>query len=247
MRRLFTFGCSFTQYEWPTWADLISDQFDEFYNWGLSGFGNLGIACSVAEADVRHKFTEDDTIIIMWTNCVREDRWLNGSWYTKGHVIFCKEYPEGFVENFIDVRGCYIRDFAQIHLTKKFLEKTGCNFEFLSMVELKQLYEYETAPINEVIYEYRETLDFIKPSIHKTIFNYDWTQPWTYGEQKDYHPLPRDYAKYINTVLPEYKLSEQKIEEAEEYSFFIMEIEGDKQLLNDRFNSMSPPLFGKRF
>jgi hypothetical protein len=21
--RIFTFGCSFTEYEWPTWADII--------------------------------------------------------------------------------------------------------------------------------------------------------------------------------------------------------------------------------
>jgi len=249
-KRLFTFGCSFTQYRWPTWANLISDQFDKFYNYGLSGFGNLGIACSVAEADARHKFTSDDTVIVMWTNCVREDRWISGDWYRKGHIIYMQDderYAPDFVEKCVDVKGCYIRDFAQIHLTKKFLETAGCKFEFLSMVEFKQPYAYETENINDVIFEYRETLDFIKPSIHKTIFNHDWTQPWTQGEQVDYHPLPRDYAKYINTVLPEYELSQEKLAEAQEQSLYVMQVKADPELCDQRFGLMKLPLEGQRF
>jgi len=36
-RRLFAFGCSFTQYKWPTWADILGKSFDLSYNLGKSG------------------------------------------------------------------------------------------------------------------------------------------------------------------------------------------------------------------
>ena len=31
--RLFTFGCSFTQYMWPTWADILSKNFNFYESW----------------------------------------------------------------------------------------------------------------------------------------------------------------------------------------------------------------------
>ena len=37
MSRLFTFGCSFTNYAWPTWADFLGLEFEHFENWGVSG------------------------------------------------------------------------------------------------------------------------------------------------------------------------------------------------------------------
>ena len=30
VKRLFTFGCSFTRYYWPTWADMLGQEYDEF-------------------------------------------------------------------------------------------------------------------------------------------------------------------------------------------------------------------------
>jgi len=40
MSRLFTFGCSYTNYRWSTWADCLAPEFDYFENWGQSGGGN---------------------------------------------------------------------------------------------------------------------------------------------------------------------------------------------------------------
>lgn len=34
MTRLFTFGCSFTKFFWPTWADILGQEFDYYENWG---------------------------------------------------------------------------------------------------------------------------------------------------------------------------------------------------------------------
>ena len=54
MGRLFTFGCSFTKYTWPTWADLLGLEFDEFENWGVSGGGNVCTANRVIECIIKN-------------------------------------------------------------------------------------------------------------------------------------------------------------------------------------------------
>lgn len=39
-KRCFAFGCSYTEYIWPTTADLVGCNFEEFYNFGMSGADN---------------------------------------------------------------------------------------------------------------------------------------------------------------------------------------------------------------
>ena len=81
--RLFTFGCSFTEYRWPTWANILGQNFDQFENWGQPGGGNTFILNSLMECINRNIIQANDTVIIMWTSIGREDRWVKGrGWVT---------------------------------------------------------------------------------------------------------------------------------------------------------------------
>lgn len=93
MGRLFTFGCSFTYYNWPTWADIIAvDQDLELYNFGMAGLGNVGIHQRVLEADCKFNFTKDDKIMIMWTSWCRNDL-IREFDYNAGGSIFNQLLP----------------------------------------------------------------------------------------------------------------------------------------------------------
>ncbi len=95
--RIFAFGCSYTKYQWPTWADIIiHDTEIEGYNYGLSGLGNVGIMHRILEADIRHKFNENDCILISWTSWGREDRFINGMWQRYGCVYNNPYYNKKF-------------------------------------------------------------------------------------------------------------------------------------------------------
>ena len=61
-KRLFTFGCSFTSYTWKTWADILGQQAEEFYNFGQIGGGNEQIFFKIIEANKKYKFTN----MILW-------------------------------------------------------------------------------------------------------------------------------------------------------------------------------------
>ena len=82
MKRLFAFGCSLTYYSWPTWADLISPNFDDYYNFGVMGMGNQFIQHTIYEANSIFDFTEDDTVLVMFTNPFRKSLKENKRWLT---------------------------------------------------------------------------------------------------------------------------------------------------------------------
>jgi hypothetical protein len=173
-KRLFAFGCSFTNYKWPTWADILGCEFDYFENWGQDGAGNQYMFNSLIECNQQNKFTKDDTVIICWTNVDREDRYTD-RWLSGGNVYYSHAYPSEWVKKFITDRGCLIRDLAMIKSIDIVLSSIGCNYKFLSMVPLnRRMFDYLN-PNNDVFTLYNDVLDKICPSYFEVIFNSDWT------------------------------------------------------------------------
>jgi hypothetical protein len=189
MERLFTFGCSFTNYKWPTWADILGRGYTDFQNWGRGGGGNSFIFNSLIECHVRNTIAKDDTVCIMWTNVSREDRYVNDHWITPGNIYTQATYDEQFVKKFADVRGYYIRDLALIYAAQQLLQKIGCKYFFLSMVPIDNPNQYyiDTAVdnIKDIVPYYKLVIDEIRPSVYEIVFNNDW---WS----RLFNPQPTD-------------------------------------------------------
>ena len=58
MSRLFVLGCSFTNYAWPTWADMLGTEFEVYENWGYPGLGNRAICERLIELHAREHLTK---------------------------------------------------------------------------------------------------------------------------------------------------------------------------------------------
>lgn len=76
--KVLTFGCSFTRYFWPTWADLVIKQselngFQAGENWGISSIGNTAIFCRIQEAIARGNLQPNDTVFVCWSTPQRND------------------------------------------------------------------------------------------------------------------------------------------------------------------------------
>ena len=98
--RLFVFGCSMTCYNYPTWADILGDNWAHYENWGEIGAGNQYIFNSVIECATRNQFTEKDTILVLWSGLSRIDAYQYNGWIHL-HDQFChdKEFaccPDGY-------------------------------------------------------------------------------------------------------------------------------------------------------
>ena len=77
-KRFFAFGCSYTDYPWATWADLLCHHYHlegwEVYNYGNSGQGNQHVLDSLVQADVKHNIDDEDVICVLWSSWAREDK-----------------------------------------------------------------------------------------------------------------------------------------------------------------------------
>jgi len=203
---LFAFGCSFTQYIWPTWADILGKEFDSYENWGQSGGGNQFIFHSLMECAIKKKISKDDTVIVMWTNVSREDRYVNHQWCTPGNIFTQSEYDKNFVKKFADTRGYFIRDYNTIFAAEQILKNIGCKFYFLSMISLTtpDQYSHDNAndQISDVLLYFKPLLDQIRSSVHETIFNFKWkSRPFSTNEK--FNEIRNHYDKIKDPEWPE--------------------------------------------
>jgi hypothetical protein len=219
MRRLFTFGCSFTQYwRWPTWADALGQQAEYFENWGLCGSGNSLVFYSLVECNQRNQLTSDDFVYIMWTNTSREDRYVGNRWLEGGNVYWSagSELPTEYVKKFACERGYLIRDLTTMAAVKQLLDQWGCQYQFLSMVPFDSTNEQNELGYNpgdavgvdlDVRHLYQPILNLIKPSVYQTVFGQKWFSgngiPDAYdGRRRDFHPTPTEHLQYLDHVAP---------------------------------------------
>lgn len=208
--RLFAFGCSFTNYRWSTWADCLAPEFDYFENWGQAGAGNHYIFNSIIEADQRHNFGPNDTVIVCWTNTMREDRYIKNSWVTLGNIATSPIFTKEFITNSVCERGNLIRDLAFISAIKNLLmAKNSVSVKFLSMCSILQLdpWQPQQHQHNDVVKIYQDAIDFIMPSFIDVLGQEYWNtqkeKRFKYPEGGvDYHPTPEEHLAYLDAVLP---------------------------------------------
>jgi hypothetical protein len=139
-KRFFAFGCSFTNYHWPTWADIIGNEIPHYENWGRISAGNQFIFNSIIECDARHHFNQDDLVIVMWTSIEREDRYLNNDWYLASHIERTQAYGKDWNKKFgKEIRGLLIRDLAFIRATQQLLQFRNCDWANFSMSPISKM------------------------------------------------------------------------------------------------------------
>lgn len=119
--RLFTFGCSLTRYHYPTWADILGQQWNFFENWGEPGSGNHAIFNAIVECDARNRFNHDDTVIVLWSALARLDVYQKFKWKHTNNLFIDDDdnvcCPDGYeihsyayfsaIENFLKHRKCH--------------------------------------------------------------------------------------------------------------------------------------------
>jgi hypothetical protein len=210
-KRFFTFGCSFTSYLWPTWADVLASEMPnaEFYNFGHCGGGNLLIASRIVETNAKFTFTETDLVIPMWTTFCREDRYTHGRWMNTGNIFNQGEYSEEFVKKYCDPTGYLLRDLAIIELSSNYLRTIVSDSFTMAGVP----YEYQmdmtnyTRPrINDILNVYKDTISITPPALVDLELDGEFQHGHIYtrdsnGETcNDYHPHTMNYYNYLKKI-----------------------------------------------
>jgi hypothetical protein len=202
-KRFFAFGCSFTNYMWPTWADIIATEMShaEYGNFGISGSGNETILCRVVEADKRFQFNTDDLIMIMWTTMCREDRWVGGSWKMTGNIFNQFEYDENFVTNFADPKGYLIKNMAVMSSTRRYVHSTNASLFTMTATPFDHQQNTADPQIQGILDLYSADNELVQDSLFEVEMDNEWGTGCQYLKNQtlcnDYHPTPIRYYNYL--------------------------------------------------
>jgi len=219
-RRLFTFGCSFTNYKWKTWADIIGTQFEEFQNWGKSGSGNFFISSSLYECHSINKITKDDVVLIMFSSIDRFD-FINqnsdfeteGSVYGEHHSLSKDFVLKKWSEEF----GLYNSWFS-ITSAKQLLDSIGCEYQLMKSFNFNQIdgpREYEKP--NNSSQRVNICLDLINEMIvgeSLVEFNVKKNQHYYFDDlpnKVDGHPPISTYLDWVKQNMKKYYVEEMDL------------------------------------
>jgi hypothetical protein len=224
-KRFFAFGCSFTSYNWPTWADVLSKEMPnaEFYNFGHCGGGNLMISARIAETNARYNFTDTDLVIPMWTTFCREDRFRHGAWMSTGNIFSQGEYSEEFVKKYCDPKGYLLRDLAIITMASQYLKTLSCDSFTLTCVPYNyqmDMFDYLRPSTDAILSVYKETISLTATCLIDMELDGEFKHGHTYNREHngekymDYHPHTLNYYNYLKKIgLP---LTNRSLEYAEQ-------------------------------
>ena len=140
-KRLFTFGCSFTRYYWPTWADMLGREYDEFENWGNGGIGNRAILERLTECIVNNKITADDTIIVQWSDLHRFDMHkprpgLPEGWAQGGNMLAAPDFNKCWIGSIWEEQSYVMHTLNFIKLAITLLESLPCTWYMTSLYDI---------------------------------------------------------------------------------------------------------------
>ena len=186
--RIFAFGCSLTQYFYPTWADILLYQYKnkgyETSNWAKSGAGNMYINMRLWEANSIHKFNKDDIILLQWSSMFREDRYHMGhGWWTPGN-FHQSHMDDGKFElnnyqytnkwQWADMIHCTMRDCSLISSTHKALKAIGCKVVTTNFRDPIEGWEEQASTFNQSnkkleLEDVRSILEIYKDDIATTV------------------------------------------------------------------------------
>lgn len=232
--RFFAFGCSFTDYYWPTWADIIAKEIPEHNIYAKRGAGNFFIYQALVEAVIKHKINKDDLVMIMFSNITREDRFVKDrGWITPGNLYFQNEYDDKFLKRYLCHHGYLMRDLNLVHGCKLILDSIGCDYELMSMVpfDSESSNDKKIDDVEYILNFYHETVKSVKPSVMELIFNNDWeSRPnrpvyrvsWQKELYRDNHPTPLEHLMYLQALYPKITFSQSThefVENAEDIVF----------------------------
>lgn len=236
-KRFFAFGCSFTHYIWPTWANIIANEMPdaEFFNLGKSGGGNLLISAKIVEANNRFKFNETDLVMVMYSTYTREDRWVDGKWIGHGNIFNQDIYSKEWVKEFADDKGYLIRDLALIDMSTAYLKSLPCTS--FGMLSVPPTIGVETSPrtttiVADVQDVYTDMLKTLPPSMLELEFDNDWQSDTKFP---DGHPSTIRYFNYLKKL--EFNLSAETQSFAENANHIITNA-ATRDEAQDAFNEL---------
>jgi len=201
MNTLYTFGCSFTQYHWPTWANIVAyDLKMKHKNYGQVGMGNFGIANRILEVNERIGVDADDMLMVLWSSWDREDRLKQKQWRGEGSVFSNDEiYGTKWLRRFYDDSDKVMKNVFWIHSVNKLygnkLNWQGSGFDYYRN---DTFFEETPAGLNQDAQDLIKTYGHLMPEV------YHWLNAEnrnSFYHMADSHPDVEKHLQLVKDVV----------------------------------------------
>lgn len=203
-KRFFAFGCSFTKWNWPTWADILSKHYQNLgyqtVNGGVAGIGNAGIVARMHIANAKYKFTEDDIIAVLWSTMDREDKIIRRPnepdlfFVGGGSISNNADYGADYVKKYWTSEGAFLQSIMAISAANSLFPIKA----FGQMLLDEAFTQGESALLDSV-----QTKEQWNPLKNKFDYNLHTSNHPHYQRisQVDGHPLPLAHLKFAQDVI----------------------------------------------
>ncbi len=221
MSRCFAFGCSFTRWFYPTWADVIGSNFTTFYNYGNGALSNNTLHNRFLEVDHIHKFNSDDTILVGLTGIGRFNFLVNREDDTTG-LWGAGDLQNDAMDSYIDTVDKWkpyrhVIKFMRDHYWQR---KWGIYHTWLFVQTVKRICDSNNIrhiiipALDYTLYCDKELLGLSNQEVNmmndivsnltikESLQEYN-EQNFT-GRYEDLHPFVDSHFSYVNRHFPEY-------------------------------------------
>jgi hypothetical protein len=199
-KRFFAFGCSFTSYCWPTWADYLGLLVEEYYNYGAAGVGNTFIYSQFLRANAYYKFNKDDLIIIAWSSPFRYDYQLDinrNKWDT---ILFNDQnvkLPPKDISNIITDKNLIANTVNNIYSSFIILSSLNLNYFFTSM---DVFLDFNSNNLYPSFYNIKDA-KWVNPINLYNSFSNKILIDYFDGKIPDNHPSPKNHLEFLKNEL----------------------------------------------
>jgi hypothetical protein len=206
MGKIFTYGCSFTNYVWPTWADLLLHKNDG-HNLGNIGAGAIQMMHRIVDTDGKYDFKNNDLVIAIFPTLYRWDYVFSkeSKWSNDGLIINKNEFHE-LNNNFFTLESLAHNNMNAMILTKNFLVNNKIN-HLVGCIENIFENTFDSFPLdhfNKIDYV-KKNINFDLKSFNRFIYGDRLTTKWeitkTFNDTFDYHPRPITHYKWLKEIL----------------------------------------------
>lgn len=206
--RIATLGCSFTNYTWPTYSDILQAD-----NYGLSGIGNDRIWFTLLHLYKSKQLELYDAIIIQWTSPYRFDYLTQKGWtHNDGNISASMQ------NKWIWKKICawYNEDYEK-QRSENFIIAAKA---LLGTLDIKSYHMSMTADLDELV----DLPDLKKNFPARYTFQ---TAPWANQPFKDGHPTLEEHVKIAERIINSLNIpiSHKMVKKCMEFHRQILQIE----------------------
>ena len=226
-QRLFVIGCSFSNWLWPTWADIIVKEHShlEYINVGFPGAGNDYIQCMLSQISRKYKLGSNDIVMIMWSSFHRDtmytmynnesgelaDAIINQTPKTEltkhcfnwnsGYDLIAQKLEKDTTANISDGRGYLIKNLATIDAVTSIAKNADYSVAQMLSVGIHNQCKFDDTcldyPKSDVLELYKDIPQCMLGDAYYEMSGYTLDQIIWDDGDTDYHPKSIEYYNYL--------------------------------------------------